>query len=591
MPESLSARGLVRSYATRADRPPVLDGVDLSVAPGSRLGLIGENGAGKSTLLRLLAGVDLPDSGTVAGPTDVVYLPQEPVLDAHDTVGELLDAALQPLHDAVAELEQLSAELAGASGVAAAGWRATGAPEPGGPATTDPTPDGAATTDPTPDGAATGDPAPGDPRPGVPGRDVSAAYDRVLAWAVAHDAWDADRRATVVAGALGVDDLDRGRALGALSGGQRTRLALATALVRRPAVLLLDEPTNHLDDTALDLLERSLVALPGIVVAASHDRTFLDRVCTELLDLDAGALGTDGRGGRRFGGGFTAYLHAQAASRRRWEETFAAQQERITTLRARTRDGLGTIAPGRGPRDNDKFITTFKGARVERTRARRVADARRRLEVAEREALPKPPAPLRFSGALTGPGPADGLAVRVRDLWIPGRLALDRLDLAVGQKILVTGPNGAGKSTLLAVLKGDLARTRGTVDVRARRVGLLAQDPDVGPPERSARDAYAALLGPELADRVPLVELGLLPPAEHATAVGALSLGQRRRLALAVAVADAPDLLLLDEPTNHVSLRLAGELEDAIGTAPGTVVVTSHDRWLRERWTGRELEL
>ena len=104
-------------------------------------------------------------------------------------------------------------------------------------------------------------------------------------------------------------------------------------------------------------------------------------------------------------------------------------------------------------------------------------------------------------------------------------------------------------------------------------------------------DAYAASLGADLAERVPLGELGLLHPREHTTAVGDLSLGQRRRLALAVAVADAPDLLLLDEPTNHVSLRLAGELEEALGTAPGTVVVTSHDRWLRRRWLGPELVL
>ena len=532
---SLVARDLVRSHATRAGRPPVLDGVDLVAAPGTRVGLIGENGSGKSTLLRLLAGVDRPDSGTVDAPDDLVYLPQEPD-PAAGTVGDLLDAALRPLHDAVAELERLAAAL--------------------------------------------DDPA-ADP----------AAYDRALARAVAHDAWDADRRTEVAAGTLGVADLERDRPVATLSGGQRTRLAMAAALVRRPAVLLLDEPTNHLDDAALDLLERSLPELPGVVVAASHDRTFLDRVATELLDLDAGALGTDGDGGRRFGGSFTAYLDAAAASRRRWEERFAAEQEQIAALREKARTGLSAIAPGRGPRDNDKFVHAFKGAGVERTRARRVHDAQRRLETAEREAVRRPPRPLRFAGHSTGDAPAGGLAVSVRDLRVDGRLRLDLLDLAVGEKLLVTGPNGAGKSTLLAVLHSDLAPDAGTVDVRARRVGLLAQDPDLGPPGRSAATAYADAVGVERAETVPLRELGLLPPRAHGTAVGDLSLGQRRRLALAVAVADAPDLLLLDEPTNHVSLRLAGELEAALATAPGTVVVTSHDRWLRERWTGRRLRI
>ena len=428
------------------------------------------------------------------------------------------------------------------------------------------------------------------------GEDTAAEYDRVLAWAVAHDAWDADRRAEITAAALGVADLDRSRPVDTLSGGQRTRLALAAALVRRPACLLLDEPTNHLDDEALDLLERELVAMPGVVVAASHDRTFLDRVATELLDLDAGALGTDGRGGRRFGGSFTAYLDEQARSRRRWEETWAAQQEEITRLREKARTDLRAVAAGRGPTDNDKFIHAFKGAGVERARARRVHDAERRLEVAEREAVRKPPEPLRFRGAMTT-GADGGLAVSVRGLRVAGtpgappRVELDRLDVPAGEKLLVTGPNGSGKSTLLAVLAGRLVPDAGRVDVRARRVAFVEQDPDVGPAGRTAGAAYAELVGATTAEEVPLRTLGLLHPRDHGTAVGALSVGQRRRLALAVAVAAGPDLLLLDEPTNHVSLRLAAELEEALGRAPGTVVVTSHDRWLRARWEGPSLAL
>jgi macrolide transport system ATP-binding/permease protein len=533
----LVARGLVRTLGAR----PVLDGVDLVAAPGTRVGLIGENGTGKSTLLRLLAGRDVPDAGTVAVPDDVVYLPQEPEGAGTTTVGRMLDDALRPLHEAVAELERLAGELA-------------------------------------------------------LGEDVAAAYDDALAWAVGHDAWDADRRAEITAAALGVADLDRGRPVATLSGGQRTRLALAAALVRRPACLLLDEPTNHLDDEALDLLERSLVELPGVVVAASHDRTFLDRVATELVDLDAGVLGTDGEGGRRFGGTFTAYLDEQARSRRRWEETWAAQQEEIARLREKTHVDLRTVAAGRGPTDNDKFIHAFKGANVERARARRVHDAERRLEVAEREAVAKPPEPLRFRAALTG-GSGTTPAVAVRGLRVDGddgappRVVVDRLDVPAGGKLLVTGPNGSGKSTLLAVLAGRLAPDAGRVDVGARRVALLDQDPDVGPLDRTAGAAYAALVGAITAEEVPLRTLGLLHPRDHGTVVGGLSVGQRRRLALAVAVASRPDLLLLDEPTNHVSLRLASELEEALGRAPGAVVVTSHDRWLRGRWEGPTLAL
>ncbi len=521
----LVATGVVRIHPGRTR--PVLDGLDLTAAPGTRVGLIGENGSGKSTLLRVLAGVDRPDSGEVRRPSDLVHLPQEPEVAPDGTVGDLLDRALRPLHDAVAELERLAVHIA----------------------------------------------------------DEPDRYDHVLAWAVQHDAWDADRRADVTAAALGVSDLDRERPVATLSGGQRTRLALAAALVRRPSALLLDEPTNHLDDAALDLLESSLVELPGVVVAASHDRTFLDRVCTELVDLDAGALGTDGRGGRRFSGRFTAYLEHRATARHRWEERFAAEQDEIDRLRDKARTGTEAIAHNRGPRDNDKFVHAFKGANVERTRARRVRDAEQRLERAQRDAVRKPPAPLRFSGRLGGLG-TGGLAVSIRGLEVHGRVRVDAIDLAADQKLLVTGPNGSGKSTLLAVLAGLLDPDRGDVRVRARRVGLLAQDPDLGAPDRTAERAYAEAVGAATAERVPLRTLGLLPPAEHGTAVGRLSLGQRRRLSLAVAVADTPDLLLLDEPTNHISLALAGELEEALGTAPGAIVVTSHDRWLRERWDG-----
>lgn len=542
------ARGIVRSYPSRPG-PPVLDGIDLVAAPGARVGLVGENGSGKSTLLRVLAGVDAPDAGTVAVPADTVHLAQEPPAGA-TTVGALLDAALRPQREVVAALERLG-ELLAVGG----------------------------------------------------GPDVAAAYDTLLTWATTHDVWDVDRRTAATAATLGVADLDPARPVAALSGGQRTRLVLAAALVRRPACLLLDEPTNHLDEEALALLEAALVDLPGVVVVASHDRLLLDRVCTELLDLDAGALGTDGSGGRRYGGGFGAYLADQAAARRRWEETWAAQQEDIARLRQATQRGTASVAHGRGPTDNDKFIHHFKGAKVERTAARRLRDAQRRLAEAEAAALPKPRPPLRLAAPLTagpvdgdgcagpGEGPRAGPAVRVRDLRVgpvgAPRLALPALDVATGSSVLVTGRNGAGKSTLLAVLAGRLAPDAGTVDVRARRVRLLEQDPDVtGVADRSARAVYAAAIGAETAERVPLRTLGLLHPRDVGTRVGDLSVGQRRRLLLATVVAQAPDLLLLDEPTNHVSLRLAGELEEALGRAPGTVLVASHDRWLRSRWDG-----
>ncbi|WP_028656280.1 ATP-binding cassette domain-containing protein [Nocardioides sp. J54] len=533
---------VVRDLTVTFGRRTVLDGIDLLAQPGRRIGLIGENGAGKSTLLRAIDGT-LPRTaqvgGTVEAPADRAFLTQEPPFSDAATIEDVLATALRPLRDAVATVEALASRL--------------------------------------------DDPA------------VADDYAAALELALAHDAWDADRRALLAAERLGLDRLEPTRQVGSLSGGQRTRLALATLVTRRPGCLLLDEPTNHLDDDAVALLVDFLRDLPGVVLLTSHDRVLLDEVCTDLVDLDPVGMGTDGRGGRRYGGGWSAYAAEREAARRRWEQTWAQQQEELERLRAATRIDAGAIAHNRGPRDNDKFIHAFKGANVDRALARRKKDAERRLEEAERTQVRKPPAPLRLSTELTGGaaagGGAGGRVVTVRDLEVVDRLRLPVLDVAAGEHLLVTGANGSGKSTLLGVLSGRLAPTAGTVQVGAQRVVELTQDPVFPDLTASAADTYAALVGSDLAVRRPLRSLGLLHPREHPKPVVLLSVGQRRRLALAVAVASAPDLLLLDEPTNHLSLALVSELEEAIGRSPGTVVVASHDRWLRRRWAGTTLAL
>jgi macrolide transport system ATP-binding/permease protein len=515
----------------------VLHGVDLTAQPARRIGLVGENGSGKSTLLRAIAGT-LPSRAVVQGsverPADAVMLGQEPPFADDHTVAEVLGRTLTPLRRMVAEVERLSAALTQEAG--------------------------------------------------------EAAYAEALDRAVAHEAWDADRRAAEAAERLGLGTLDPVRPIGTLSGGQRTRLALATIMTTRPGCLLLDEPTNHLDDEAVDQLTAFLLGLPGVVLLATHDRVLLDDVCTDLVDLDPAELGTDGSKGRRFGGGWTAYEEHRRAARRRWEETYEVQQEELDRLRAATRIGTSAIAHDRPPRDNDRHYYGFKGARVARTLSRRKKDAQRRLQIAEREQVSKPRPPLRLRSDLTGTG-ATGRLVQVRDLTVDGRLRLARLDLDAGRHLLVSGANGSGKSTLLGVLSGRIATSSGSVSVSARHVVELVQDVRFDPPGRSARATYDALVGPERAAATPLRDLGLVPASHHATPVRLLSVGQRRRLGLAIAIASAPDLLLLDEPTNHLSLALAGELEEALATTPGTVVAASHDRWLRRRWQGDGLVL
>ena len=228
---------------------------------------------------------------------------------------------------------------------------------------------------------------------------------------------------------------------------------------------------------------------------------------------------------------------------------------------------------------------------MEKQVSRRVRDATRRLGELERAQVRKPPEPLRFRAPVLAAASAGGVLVSLRGIQVPGRLTLSRLDVLAGDRLLITGPNGAGKSTLLAVIAGRLDPGREIRRRRGLRIGLLAQDTMVGRPDRTAQQAYAASVGPELAGAVPLRSLGLVAPRDLATRVGELSAGQRRRLALALVLADPPDLLLLDEPTNHLSPALSDELESAFGTSPGAIAVATHDRWLRSRWPGTELRL
>ncbi|MGW1029968.1 ABC-F family ATP-binding cassette domain-containing protein [Streptomyces sp. NPDC002577] len=537
MPQpALLAHDLVRSLGGRR----VLDGVSLTASPGHRIGLIGENGAGKSTLLRVLAGVDAPDAGSVSRPADLGFLHQEMPFDAASTIAAVLDEALREAREDLAQLERLSKELARV-------------PEDD---------------------------------PGHP--DLLDAYGRRLEQAQDRESWDADRRAALVLVGLGLGALAHDRTLGSLSGGQRARLALAALLVRRPPALMLDEPTNHLDDGAAAFLEEQLRGLPGAVVVASHDRAFLDAVCTDLIDLDPAVDGPV-----RYGGNYSAYVSEKRAERERWERRYTEEQEELEELRHAAGVTARRVAPDRGPRDNEKMGYGHRAGRVQNQISRRVRNASRRLEELERTRVAEPPPPLRFAAPQLAAGAQDDPEplVSLKDVRVPGRLALSGLQVSATERLLVTGGNGAGKSTLLAVLAGRLAAEG---EVRRRRgltVGLLTQDTAFDRPERTVRDTYTLALGPERAERVPLVRLGLLAEADLDKPVGQVSVGQRRRLALALLVARPPQLLLLDEPTNHLSPHLCDELEAALGSGPGAIVVASHDRWLRRRWQGRELRL
>lgn len=334
---------------------------------------------------------------------------------------------------------------------------------------------------------------------------------------------------------------------------------------------------------------------------------------TSLVDLDpsavphsvSGPLVRDGAGTgigvTRFTGPYSDYLAARVDARQRWQRQYRDEQAELRRLRAQLRDQQTVGHAKARARTEIRMAKKFFADRNAAVVSRRVRDARGRLEDLEERQIRKPPAELRFRGLTAAevptPSEATGPAFVGVDVAVAGRLAARTFTIGRGERWLVTGPNGSGKSTLLHVLAGRLEPTSGRVTRSCRdRILLLSQetelpDPHRRGPGRTAARAYADLVGEDLAQSSPLTTFGLIAARDQNRPVGELSVGQQRRLALAVLLARPPQILLLDEPTNHFSLDLVTALEDSFDDYPGTLVVASHDRWLRRRWGGEELVL
>ncbi|PWH06563.1 ABC transporter ATP-binding protein [Brachybacterium endophyticum] len=529
----LRADGISHGFGARR----VLTDISLTVPAGTPTGLLGENGSGKSTLLRILAGDLEADTGEIAVPGPVGLLRQElPHDPATTTIADVLEEALAHSRRLEEALTEAGAELAVDDSQRAA-----------------------------------------------------ARYDALLSRATLADVWNAETRAAEILAGLGLTGVPHERLLAQISGGQRGRLALAHLLITRPTTLLLDEPTNHLDDAGAEFLARLLSEHPGPVLVASHDRAFLDEATRAQLDLDPAPtpLGEEQGGLTAYTGTFTDYLLARLDARERWERRFRDEQEELDRLRAKVRDEHSVGHEGRGPRTEARASKKFYADRNAAVVSRRVRDAERRLEELESSQIRRPPAELHFTGVPTSTRrrTQGEVLLSAAGAAVAGRLTATSLSVSAGEKLLITGPNGSGKSTLLAVLAGLLEPDAGSISV-VRDRGLLAQDEEIDEDTTVRR-----LLGGTPEDEHVPDLMGLVHPRDLDRPLGELSRGQQRRAALAGLLAAPPSLLLLDEPTNHLSLDLATRLERAVQDWEGTVVIASHDRWLRRRWTGRTLEL
>jgi ATPase subunit of ABC transporter with duplicated ATPase domains len=520
---TIQARGVA---ATRGDRALFAD-LQLVVAPGDVVGLVGPNGAGKSTLLQILAGLRAPDAGAVriSPPTaHLGLLAQEPERRRGETIRE---------------------QLARRTGVSEA----------------------ARAMDAAAHGLADG--APG----------AEDAYSHALESWLSLGGADLDERLDSVTDDLGLTvDLDRDVAT--LSGGQAARVGLAALLLSRYDAYLLDEPTNDLDVAGLHRLEEFVSSLPAPMVVVSHDREFLARTVTTVVEIDRSLQRV-----ATYGGGYEAYLQERSVARRQAREAYEDYAERREQLLARARRQRAWMEKGvknarRKATDNDKFLKAFRAESTEK----QAAKARQTDRMIERlEDVPEPRKEWRLQMAIAA-APRSGDVVAAaraatvrRDGFTLGPVDL-QLDLR--DRVAVTGPNGSGKTTLLGLLLGRVAPSSGAV---SQGSGVVVGEVD------QVRAAFEGdePLGTTFARQVPtwataevrtlLAKFGLGADQVGRT-TASLSPGERTRAALALLQARGVNLLVLDEPTNHLDLPAIEQLEQALESFDGTVLLVTHDR-------------
>ncbi|AJP04872.1 heme ABC transporter ATP-binding protein [Streptomyces cyaneogriseus subsp. noncyanogenus] len=523
MTATLVAKDLAAGHGDRS----LFAGLDLVVAPGDVIGLVGANGAGKSTLLRMLAGLTAPEQGEVrlSPPAATVgHLPQEPERRPGETVRAFL-ARRTGVADAQRAMDQATQALVD----------------------------------------------------GAPGADD--AYATSLERWLALGGADLDERAEEVAGTLGLAvDLDQ--PMTSLSGGQAARAGLASLLLSRYDVFLLDEPTNDLDLDGLDRLERFVSGLRAGTVVVSHDREFLARTVTKVLELDL----AQGRI-NLYGGGYEGYLEERETARRHAREDYeeyadkkAALEERARTQRAWMDKGVKNARRKAG--DNDKVGRKFRSEASEK----QAAKARQTQRLIERlDAVEEPRKEWELRMEIAAAPRSGAVVATLRDAEVrragftlgPVSLQIDWAD-----RVAVTGANGAGKSTLLGALLGRVPLDAGHAALGS---GVLLGEVDQARAlfhgSESLLDAFrAAVPDTEPVEvRTLLAKFGLKTDHILRPAAG-LSPGERTRAALALLQGRGVNLLVLDEPTNHLDLPAIEQLESALDAYEGTLLLVTHDR-------------
>lgn len=510
----VSARNLSKSYGPQA----LFTDISLTVRTRERVGLLGANGAGKSTLLRVLAGLEAADSGTIdrRRGARILYLAQEPVLEADATPRQLVEQGLSAWHAAIKRYMELAHLIENGLGV---------------------------TQELLEEQSALGD-----------------TIERAGGWARDHVAIEMLQH-------LGITEIDR--AVGTMSGGERRRVALAQLLVAEPSLAILDEPTNHLDTETIEWLEKYLAeSFGGAVLMVTHDRYVLDAIADRVLELENGKI-------MEFQGGYADYLEQKAELVAHAERV---EQNRLNLLR-RERAWLLRGARAR---------TTKQKARVQRARALLEQNGPReasRVNFAEMGASAQ-----RLGKTVID---LEDVSIAIDSRPLVGSLTLR---LVPGDRVGIIGPNGAGKTSLLRLMAGELEPASGKV-LRGVNTSItyfdqtraqLCDDWSVfdNVAGRKSADSSAAdvvRIGDRVLEMRTYLEQFLFEGSKQRQKVGALSGGERARVALAKALRSGANLLLLDEPTNDLDVLTLSALEELLQGWPGCAMIVSHDRYFLDR--------
>jgi ATPase subunit of ABC transporter with duplicated ATPase domains len=486
----------------------VLADVDLVVPPHARIGVVGPNGVGKSTLLRVLAGLEQPDGGTVSATGAVGYVPQERDTRAGETVRAYL-ARRTGVGAAEARMDALAARLAA---------------EP----------------------------------------ELAAEYAEALDAFLARGGEDFDARAEAL-----LPELPLEREVASLSGGETARAALASILLSRFDVILLDEPTNDLDFAGLARLESFLAEFPGGVVVISHDRAFLDRIVTRIVELDEWT-----RTATEYAGGWSEYDAERRRRRERHYRRYEAYESEKERIEEQARQMRRWEERGYG-----------QGRKKKKTKDVRKAYDKK---LATLERVDKPYEPWQLRLGLAAVSRSGDVVARLVDAVVERgtfRLGPLTLDIAWGERIAIVGSNGSGKSTLLEALLGRVPLTAGRRHIGTGVVlGELEQRRGQFDTRTPLLDAFVAASGLLTEDaRTLLAKFGL--GADDVLRPGvSLSPGERTRGGVALVSARGVNCLVLDEPTNHLDVEAIEELERALEGYDGTLLLVTHDRVFLERF-------